>query len=229
MPANAFLRHAARKEEAMENEAVTFARNAKGVREMLSIKYETLDFEGAWRDAFGTPERKGVWIIWGNSGNGKTSFALKLCKELCRFGRVAYDSLEEGACLTMQNAIRREGMIEVNKRFLLIDNENMEQLSLRLKRQKSPDFVVIDSFQYTQMNYRQYIAFKEKHKNKLLIFISHADGNFPNGRAARSVMYDASLKIYVEKYRACSKGRFTGPVGYYDIWPEKARELHGEL
>lgn len=213
---------------ATENKAVTFARNAKGVREMLSIKYDTLDFKGAWQDAFGTPERKGVWIIWGNSGNGKTSFALKLCKELCRFGRVAYDSLEEGACLTMQNAIRREGMMEVNRRFLLIDNEDMEQLSLRLKRQKSPDFVVIDSFQYTQMTYKQYIAFKEKHKSKLLIFISHAKGNLPYGSAARSVMYDASLKIYVEGFRAFSKGRFIGPVGHYDIVPERAQEYFGE-
>ena len=114
----------------MENEAVTFARNAKGVREMLSIKYDTLDFKGEWYDAFGTPERKGVWLIWGNSANGKTSFALKLCKELCRFGRVAYDSLEEGACLSMQEAIRRENMIEVNKRFLLIDNEDMNEAAL---------------------------------------------------------------------------------------------------
>ena len=199
----------------MENEAVTFARNAKGVREMLSIK-------GEWYDAFGTPERKGVWLIWGNSANGKTSFALKLCKELCRFGRVAYDSLEEGACLSMQEAIRRENMIEVNKRFLLIDNEDMKQLSLRLKRQKSPEFVVIDSFQYAQMKYPEYIRFKEKHKNKLLIFISHADGKLPNGRAAKSVMYDASLKIYVEGFRAFSKGRFKGPKEYYDIVPEKA-------
>lgn len=212
-----------------KEEAFTFARNAKGVREMLSIKYDTLDFKGEWYDAFGTPERRGVWLIWGNSANGKTSFALKLCKELCRFGRVAYDSLEEGACLSMQNAIRRENMMEVNKRFLLIDNENMEQLSLRLKRQKSPDFVVIDSLQYTQMRYPEYIKFKEKHKNKLLIFISHAEGKLPNGRTAKSVMYDASLKIYIEGFRAFSKGRFKGSKGHYDIVPEKARKHWGEI
>lgn len=198
------------------------ARNAKGVRELMSIKYDTMDFEGEWFDAFSTPERKGVWIIWGNSSNGKTSFAMQLCKYLCRFGRVAYNSLEEGASLTMRNTIIRHGMLEVNRRFLLLDNESMDELSVRLKRQKSPDIVVIDSFQYTQMTYRQYIAFKEKHKNKLLIFISHADGMMPSGRAAKSVMYDASLKIYIEGYRAFSKGRFIGPKGYYDIWPEEA-------
>ena len=186
---------------------LTFDRNAKGVREVLGMKYETMDFDGPWLDAFGKPERRGVWIIWGNSGTGKTTFALQLCKYLCRFGRVAYDSLEEGACLTMQNAFRREGMMEVNKRFLLIDNENMEELSVRLKRQKSPDIVVIDSFQYTGMNY---------------------DGKLPNGRAAKSLMYDASLKIYVEGFRAFSKGRFIGPTGHYDIVPEKARTYWGE-
>lgn len=207
---------------------LTFDRNAKGVREVLGMKYETMDFDGPWLDAFGKPERRGVWIIWGNSGTGKTTFALQLCKYLCRFGRVAYDSLEEGACLTMQNAFRREGMMEVNKRFLLIDNENMEELSVRLKRQKSPDIVVIDSFQYTGMNYRQYIAFKERHRRKLLIFISHADGKLPNGRAAKSLMYDASLKIYVEGFRAFSKGRFIGPKKHYDIVPEKARTYWGE-
>ena len=192
------------------------------------MKYETMAFDGAWRDAFGTPERRGVWIIWGNSGNGKTSFALQLAKYLCRFGRVAYDSLEEGACLTMQEAMRRENMMEVNKKFLLIDNENMEELGIRLNRQKSPDIVVIDSFQYTQMNYRQYIAFKERHKRKLLIFVSHADGKLPNGRAAKSLMYDASLKIYIEGFRAFSKGRFIGPIGHIDIVPDKARTYWGE-
>lgn len=206
----------------------TFDRNAKGVRELLSMKFDVMQFDGSWYDAFGTPERRGVWIIWGNSGSGKTSFALQLCKYLCRFGRVAYDSMEEGACRTMQDAIRRTGMMEVNKKFLLIDNENMDELSIRLRRQKSPDIVVIDSFQYTRMTYRQYIDFKEQHKRKLLIFISHAEGQLPNGRAAKGVMYDASLKIYVEGFRAFSKGRFIGPVGYYDIVPEKARQYHGE-
>ena len=152
-----------------ENEVRTFSRNAKGVKEVLSMKFDTLAFEGTWFEAFSTPERRGVWFIWGNTGNGKTSFVMQLCKYLCRFGRVAYNSMEEGACLTMQNTLIRFNMQEVNRRFLLLDNESVEQLTLRLKRQKSPDFVVIDSFQYTQMTYRQYIEFKERHRDKLLI------------------------------------------------------------
>lgn len=97
---------------------------------------------------------------------------------------MAYNSLEEGASLTMQNSLKRFNMMEVNRRFLLIDAESMEQLDIRLHRQKSPDFVVIDSFQYTMMSFKQYVEFKEHNKNKLLIFISHADGKLPAGRAA---------------------------------------------
>ncbi len=212
----------------MENDVRTFARNARGVREVLSMKYDTFPFEGAFKDAFSTPERRGVWFIWGDSGNGKTTFAMQLAKELCKYGRVAYNSLEEGSSLTMRNTMLRCGMMEVNRRFLLLDAEPMEQLNIRLHRQKAPDIVFIDSFQYTQMSYRQYIEFKEANRNKLLIFISHADGKQPNGRAAKSVMYDATLKIRVEGFRAFSKGRFIGPVGHYNIDKIKAPKYWGE-
>ena len=210
------------------NDAKTFARNAKGVREVLSMKFDTFPFSGAWYDAFGTPERRGIWIIWGNTGSGKTSFVMQLCKELCKYGRVAYDSLEEGACLTMQNSLKRFNMQEVNGKFLLLDVEPIDQLCLRMKRQKSPDFVVIDSLQYTQLTYAQFIKIKEAYRNKLLIFISHASGTNPDGRVAKKVAFDAALKIYVEGKRAFSKGRFIGPVGHFDVWPEEAAAYYGE-
>lgn len=196
--------------------------------EALKMKKQTLPFTDEFHAAFGTPEQVGVWFIWGNSGNGKTSFVMQLCRELAKFGKVAYNSLEEGSSLTMQNTLRRFKMQEVNRRFQLLDCEPMEELSARMAKRKSPDFIVIDSFQYTQMTYKAYLKFKEASRGKLLIFISHADGNNPSGRSAKSVMYDASLKIWVEGYRAFSKGRFFGPVGHYTIWPEGAARYWGK-
>ena len=203
-------------------------RRALSVSDVLRIKRETYAFEGAWAEAFGQPEQNGVWFVWGGSGNGKTSFVLQLCKELSRFGRVAYDSLEEGASLTMQNAFVKMGMQDVARRFVLLDREGMEQLDARLGKRKSPDIVVIDSFQYTGMTFRDYQAFKERHADKLLIFISQADGSKPAGRTAVSVMYDAALKIFVSGYRAISKGRYFGTKGYYTIWEERARLVYGD-
>lgn len=197
---------------------------AKSVSELLAMKVETFPFKDEWYNAFGEPERRGVWLIWGNSGTGKTTFVVQLCKYLCQFERVIYNSLEEGACGTMKNTLLRCGMLDVKRRFLLLDCEPLEELSQRLMKRKSPGVVVIDSFQYTQMNYKQYIAFKKRHKDKLIIFVSHADGKLPSGRSARSVMYDATQKVYVEGYRAFSKGRFNGPKMAIDIWPEEAFE-----
>ena len=195
--------------------------------EVLSMKKEVFDFEGAWYDAFGTPEKCGVWIIWGNSGNGKTSFVLQLCKELARFGKVLYNSLEEGVSLSMQNAIKRYNLAAENGRVRFVDGESIPNLNERLKKPKQPRFIVIDSFQYAQINYKEYLKFKEAHRDKLIIFVSHASGSLPNGRSAVSVMYDASLKIWVQGYRAFSKGRFFGPVGHFTIWDEGARKYWG--
>ena len=200
---------------------------AMSVTDMLRMKKETYPFDGVWAEAFGGPERNGVWFIWGRSGSGKTSFTMKLCKELAKFGKVAYDSLEEGFSLTMKNALVKAGMQDVSRRFVLLC-EGMEELDARLNRRKSPDIVVIDSFQYTQMSFKDYQDFKERHRDKLLIFISQADGNKPAGRTAVSVMYDATLKIWVEGYRAISKGRYFGNKGYYTIWEERAKAYWGE-
>lgn len=192
------------------------------------MRKETLGLTGAWAKAFGEPERVGVWFIWGKSGNGKSSFVMQLCKELTKFGRVAYDSLEEGTGLTMQNALRRYGMADVNRRFQVLDCEPVSDLGERMDRRKSPDFYVIDSFQYTQMSYKEYQSFKEAHRDKLLIFVSHADGHNPDGRSAKKVMYDAALKIYVEGFRAFPKGRFFGPASYFTIWDEGAARYWGD-
>ena len=197
-------------------------KRALSVKDILDKKYNTFPFEGKWKAAFGTPERVGVWFIWGNSGNGKTSFVMQLCKELCKYDRVLYDSLEEGACLTVQNNLKMHGMSEVSRRLAFIQ-EDMEALKKRLRQHKSYNIVVVDSFQYTRMSYRDYISLKEAFPNKLFIFISHAQGKNPRGDAAVGLMYDATLKIWVEGGIAFSKGRFKGQTGEYVAyrsWPK---------
>lgn len=198
-------------------------KKALSMVDLMRKNREVYAFEGALQEAFGQPEQNGVWFIWGRSGNGKTSFVLQLCKELTRYGKVAYDSLEEGDSLTMQNALMRVGMGDVGRRFILL-NESLKELDTRLKRRRSPDIVVVDSFQYAHIDLKQYEEFIEQHKNKLIIFVSQADGLKPWGRTAQSAMYSASLKIWVEGYRAISKGRYRGNLGYYTIWAEKAEE-----
>lgn len=202
---------------------------AYSINEVLRKKYKTLDFQGAWLDAFGQPEARGIWFVYGASANGKGSFIYQLAMELSRFGKVAINELEEGTAKTVQNMLKRFSMSEFSGKIQIIESENMEELSERLRKHKSPDFVIINSFQYTQMTYKQYLAFKEEFgRKKLIVFTSHAEGRQPAGRAARSVLFDADMKIWVSGYRAVSKGRYIGEKGYYDVWPAKAIEIWGE-
>ena len=200
---------------------------ALSVSDVYMLERATYRLSERWHEAFGEIDRTGVWLIWGKSGSGKTSFVLELCKELARFGRVAYDSLEEGDSLTMKNAFIRAGMMDVARRVVLLNRESMADLHERLSRPKSPDIVVIDSFQYTRMRYAEYQRFKEAHADKLILFVSHATGDKPKGQAADAVMYDATQKILVKGYVAISKGRFK-PGGRYVIWDEGARRVWGE-
>lgn len=191
------------------------------VSNIISKSYDLIPFEAKWADAFSQPESCGVWFIWGHSGNGKTNFVLQLIKELTKYENVLLNSREEGASLSLKRGLLRTDFSESDKNLYVV-NEDIPEMTKRLKMRKSPRIAIIDSFQYTQLNYSQYIDFKEQFTDKLLILTSHAEGKMPAGRSARSVMYDAALKIWVEGYIAFSKGRFIGPTGQYMVWQEGA-------
>lgn len=192
-------------------------------KQVLTIKFDTIRLGGGWDECVGEIETTGIWFIWGNSGNGKTSAVVSLCKELSAFGKVLYNSREEGVSLTMQNTLRRYGMGELGSRFQLA-NMSLQELDEKISQQRSPKFVVLDSFQFMGLTYKDFRAFCEKHKNKMLIFVSRTRGLQPEGRAAISAMYDASCKIWVEGYKAFSKGRFVGTTGEMTIWDEGAKK-----
>ncbi len=196
-------------------------------RQVLSVRNASITFGGEWGRCVGTMNRHGVVFFWGQSGNGKTTAVVSFSRELTRWGRVLYLPLEEGLGLSFQNTLVRTGAVDCGRRFQVLEKCTLEELDVRLSRPKSPEFVVVDSFQYMHVGYREYLTFRERHPDKLLVFVSHADGRQPAGRAARAVMYDADLKIWVEGYKAFSKGRFIGPDAEAVIWARGADEYWG--
>jgi hypothetical protein len=193
--------------------------------EILRRQYKTLQWSDKWAAAFGNPEPRGVWFVWGNTGNGKSSFLMQLVRELALFGKVFYNSLEEGTGLTMRNQLLRSGISDVS-RNVLIGNESVEEIDHRLTVRKSPRFIFIDSFQYFGANFIQFKKLTEKHPDKLFIVVSHAEGKLPTGRPANAVRFYADLKIWVEGFKAISNGRYN-PGGEYVIWAEGAEKYYG--
>lgn len=195
--------------------------------EVVAKRMLTMPFEGAWYAHMGQPERAGSWIVWGPSGNGKTRYCLMLGKYLTGWGRVAYNSLEEGISESLKRAVMDSGLVGV-RRFVLLDKEPIDELMHRLSRPKSPDIVIVDSIQYSGLNYRSYRDLLATYRSKLFIWVSHADGREPAGRTARSIRYDANVKVYVEGYRAYAVSRYGGGQPY-TIWEQGAERIYGTL
>lgn len=204
-------------------------KRAYSVSEVLAMKHETMGFTDKWFDAFGTPNKYGVIFIWGNSGNGKSSFLAQLTKELCKYHKkILIDSCEEGVGLSFQNNMRRAGMLDVKSQVLTVDYEPIDELTERLKKKKSADVVIIDSYPYVGFrSFKQYRDFTQMFKEKkLLIFTGHARGSKPSTPAQEKVMYDADVKIFVEGYKAYCKGRFVPSLGNsFTIWEEGAERV----
>lgn len=198
-------------------------KRALTVNDIRAYKPNILEFEGVWQEAIGNPELTGSWLIWGNSTNGKTRFALQLTRYLTNFKRVVYNSFEEGLSESMKKAVINVG---IERNFLLLDKEPISELRNRLSRRKSPDVIIIDSLQYTGINYTEYKRLRDEFRNKLFIFVSHADGNEPRGNVAKSVRYDANVKIWVQGYRAFPQSRYGGGTPYV-VWAKGAAEYWG--
>lgn len=115
-------------------------------KNVVNAKFKVADFTGKWLASFGKPELRGAWIIYGESGGGKTHLALELLKYLCGFvDRAAYDTLEQGLSLSFQNAWKNAAMQEVGSRVIVLAKEPIKELRERLRKRKSPNVIVIDS------------------------------------------------------------------------------------
>lgn len=196
-------------------------KRAVSVTELLTTKFRIMEFTGAWKDSLGQPELSGTWIVYGPPKNGKTRFVLQLCKYLTNYTRVAYNSLEEGVSVSLREAFMEVGMQDVKHGIVLLDREQIPSLKERLRRQKSPGVIVIDSLQYTGMTYSEYKKLKDEFRNKLFVFISHSEGREPAGRVAKAVRYDANITIRVEGFKAFPNGRYGGGEPF-TIWDEGA-------
>lgn len=204
---------------------------AYSVSNVLSKKFNPLEFTGPWEQTLGKPDKAFSAIIFGGSSNGKTEAAIKLAKYLTNFGTVDYDSLEQGLSSTIQDALLRNQMEHTPHPFRLLDRVPFEELIMRMKRPKSADFLIIDSAQYMRINRNQYYQLKELmlEKRKGIIWVSQAKGKEPKGALADDIRYDVDLKLWVEGYKLFPEGRLNGGGEPFVIWPEKVAKYWKEI
>lgn len=184
-------------------------------------RFNLLDFQGEWKDHIGKPEVSGSWIVYGLSGNGKTSYVMQLVKYLCLFGRVHYNSLEEGMRQSFKHALERNNIKSVGNKFTF-QSESYDDLIRRLDRKRMPKIIVIDSLQYFFRKKRldHYFELLNKFPNTLFIFISHAKGSSPKGELADDIRFHSDVKLHVKDFMCTVEtSRFGGSEPYL-IWKE---------
>lgn len=179
--------------------------------------------------AFGNPQNRGVWFVWGGSGSGKSSLILDVTKAFCEDLRAIHNELEEELDDSdFINRLKLKNMHDVKDNFLAA-SYNYKELCIYLDRKNSPTVVVINSATYFFENIAQYFEFTKKYKRrKIIIIAGMAKGNNPMTELETKIMYDANKKIFVSGYLASCKGRTIGPNGgTYIIWQEGYEKLRG--
>lgn len=204
---------------------------AYSVSNIVTKKFHPLEFEGEWENTLGKPDKSFSAIIYGNSSNGKTEASIKLAKYLTNFGKVDYNSLEQGVSATMQNTLIRNHMENTKHSFRLLDRMPFDQLIERYSKPKSADFAFIDSVQYLRITKAQYYQFKELmlSKGKGIIWISQAKGKSPKGALADDILFDVDLKLWVEGFRLFPDGRLNGGGEVFTVWAERAAKYWNDI
>lgn len=192
---------------------------ALGVTEFLQKKFDEFAFDGKWLEAMGRPEKNFKMIIYGKPKNGKTEFCIQFAKYMTKFGKVLYNSFEQGHSKSLQDAFRRQNMQDVKGKIIVTHKEKYQDMFNRLKRKKSPQIVFIDSLQYIKLSGDQWKELIETFPRKVFIVISHAQGDEPKGEGAITIQYDVDISVLVKGFAAHCQGRFGGGSEII-IWEE---------
>ena len=196
-------------------------KRAYSPKDIAAKKWVTLPWGEKWNKPFGFPAENASWFISGASASGKSSFVMQLSKELCKYGLVLYLSYEEGVNQTFQRRMEYLKMNEVQGKFRVVVDETYEELIDRLKKPKSPKFIIVDSYQVSEWEYPDAVALMKRFPKKCFIWISQEKKSQPMGGGAIRLRYICDMKIRVVGYMAYCQGRAIGEAGsYYVVWEE---------
>jgi len=193
-----------------------------GIKEFLDKKFTELPFDGEWEASFGRPEKNFKCLIYGEPGNGKTEFAVKLTKYIAKFTKVYYNSYEQKHSKSLQDALKRNNMRDVTGRVIFADGESLEEMIERLGKRNSPGACIIDSRDYMGLTDKQLQLLIETFPHKIFIIICWEQGQKPKGQHAKSMLFMVDIKIRVKDFRAQMRSRFGGNHDFI-IWDKKGK------
>lgn len=190
--------------------------------------FNVFEFDGVYRDVFGTPTTGGCWLIYGKEKNGKTWAALLLANMLRRFKKSLYISGEEGTDRDFVEACKRAQIPPRCKGLNFLPYQTMGEIQERLKNHRvRPGIIFIDNATvYADvMKPKDFQKLLTDYPNVLFIMLAHEERGEPATALARYVKKMAKRIIRVKGLACEVSGR--GPGGTLVIDPEKSALFHG--
>jgi len=185
-------------------------KKAWGINDFLAKKFKTYKFDGLWLESFGEPEINFRMLIPGQKKNGKTNFAIMLAKYLAGFGKVLYNSHEQGISKTLQDVIKIYNLQEVAGK-IMFQKYTFEEMVQYLSQKGSPRFVIIDSQHYMKLTIDQYKRLVELFPRKSFIVICWGDkSGEPKGDAAEALSFMVDIICPIVHFVAYPRSRFGG-------------------
>ncbi|REC47849.1 MULTISPECIES: ATP-binding protein [Chryseobacterium] len=190
---------------------------AIGINAFIEKAFDTLAFDGEWKDSFGEPEKNFKMILYGGSGEGKTEFTVRFSKYLAGFGKVSYISPEQGISKSLQDAIKRNSMEEVAGKVMFLTGGTFDELLTYIKKSRSK-FIIIDSLDYMKLTVDQFKILIAKFPKKAFIIIAWAKNGSPKSQHAKDIEFMCDIKSLVESFTiSLPTSRFGGNKPFI-IW-----------
>lgn len=191
-------------------------RKIMNVKTVRSLNYHTLDM-GEFTKYMGQPEARFIAMLYGESGSGKSVFALRLANFLAdNHGKTLYNSHEERVNKTIQDRVL-EWKISSSK--LYFGNALSFEEMTEAIRKNYYRFVVIDSVQYMAFTYDQLrelrAMFKRRSLGVILVSFGASEGN-PD--KARELLHASDVKLYFKQGTLKSVSRYLGAPGKHRLF-----------
>lgn len=197
-------------------------RKILSMRSFLAKKYNQIHLGEPFSRSFGEVEIGSRWLIYGESGNGKTELCVQLAKEISRHGKVLYVSREQGDSSSLQFCFHRNKMEEQHGKVRLVKDVSYTEMCRIIEKSRAKA-VIIDSIDYMGITKDQYKELSEKYRKTLIVMVSWAEGKKPISAAAKAIEYMVDVKIRVQGFAAFPRSRYGGNEPYL-IWKKKAEE-----
>jgi hypothetical protein len=201
---------------------------AIGIADFLAKEFKTYPLEGKLLEHLGLPEQNFKMLVYGHTGNGKTEYCIQLAKYFARFAKVYYNSFEQGVSKTLQDAIRRNDLIEVKGKIVFGNREGLDEMIMRLKAKGSARIVFIDSRDYMNLTIEEFKRLTALFPRKSFIVICWESSGKPKGDHAKSMAYMCDIKVRVANFRALPVSRFGGNKEYV-VWDRNSSSGQGKL